>query len=117
MTNVGSYTGAASPNGTFDQGGNVNERNEAMLGLNRGLRGGGFLNDAGSLAAATRSDDDATIELGDTGFRIASLAPAPRPHVPVPSLSPAGLLVMVSVLCVAGYRRSWRSLAARGSRE
>ena len=33
MTAVGSYTGAASPIGTFDQGGNVSEWNESMFGL------------------------------------------------------------------------------------
>ncbi|GAG37158.1 unnamed protein product, partial [marine sediment metagenome] len=31
LTNVGSYTGSASPNGTFDQGGNVWEWNEAII--------------------------------------------------------------------------------------
>src|SRR5262249_40086626 len=31
LTAVGGYTGAASPNGTFDQGGNVWEWNEAVV--------------------------------------------------------------------------------------
>ena len=43
-TVVGSYTGSPSPYGTFDQGGNVLEFNEAVVfgGGMRGVRGGCF---------------------------------------------------------------------------
>jgi hypothetical protein len=46
VTDVRSYTASASPNGTFDQGGNVSEWNEAILPTfpsTRGHRGGGYL--------------------------------------------------------------------------
>ena len=44
LTPVGSYTGSASPYGTFDQGGNVWEWNEAIIErlAFRGIRGGSF---------------------------------------------------------------------------
>ena len=42
LTSVGSYPGSASPYGTFDQGGNVFEWNEAIAGTNRVARGGNF---------------------------------------------------------------------------
>jgi hypothetical protein len=41
LTNVGSYTGSAGPNGTFDQGGNAVEWADRIEVLeNRVIRGG-----------------------------------------------------------------------------
>lgn len=40
LTDVGSYVASASPYGTFDQGGNLNEWNETSFGSQRGYRGG-----------------------------------------------------------------------------
>ncbi len=49
-TETGAYTGSASPNGTFDQGGNVWEWNEEIVSFsNRGIRG--WLGSASVLAA------------------------------------------------------------------
>jgi formylglycine-generating enzyme required for sulfatase activity len=42
-TVVGEFQNSASPYGTFDQGGNVSEWNEAILYGGRGLRGGSFV--------------------------------------------------------------------------
>jgi formylglycine-generating enzyme required for sulfatase activity len=75
-TDVGSYPASASPHGTFDQGGNVIEWNEAVIGANRGARGGYFQSDATLAAAAARFDSVSTFESPVLGFRV-----APEPGV------------------------------------
>ena len=95
LTGVGLYTGSASPNGTFDQGGNVWEWTEALDGTNRVLRGGSLISDPSQLAAATRSAGNGADEFFEVGFRVAS--PIPEPGT--------GLLVMTGVLGLAGWRR------------
>ena len=96
LTGVGSYTGSESPNGTFDQGGNVWEWTEALDGpSNRVLRGGSFISIPSHLAAATQSAGNAADEFKEVGFRVAS--PIPEPGT--------GLLVMTGVLGLAGWRR------------
>jgi formylglycine-generating enzyme required for sulfatase activity len=96
LTDVGSYTGSASPYGTFDQGGNVFEWNEAIIsGTFRGMRGGSHLLGPGNLAAsarAVRSPSDSTVILG---FRVAMI---PEPGT--------GLLVIAGLLGLAGWRRA-----------
>ena len=49
---VGSYTGSAGPNGTFDQDGNVREWTEATRNSGRVSRGGSAVATAGALAAS-----------------------------------------------------------------
>jgi len=81
LRDVGSYAGSASPNGTFDQGGNVWEWNEAIIGSGRGLRGGSFSNNPGNLAASSRHDVlYPTYENNNLGFRVASI---PEPTTPL----------------------------------
>jgi formylglycine-generating enzyme required for sulfatase activity len=90
LTNKGSYPGSASPYGTFDQGGNLYEWNEAVIsGSDRGVRGGSFLFDEFTLAAWSRASGSPAGE-GGIGFRIAS--------VPEPG---TGLLVMTALLGLA----------------
>ncbi len=102
LTDIGSYTGSTSPNGTFDQGGNVSEWNEAIMGSTRGLRGGGFNAFPFMLAMSARFIiDEPTLEWGNMGFRVAS----PVPALPVPSLSLLGIAMLMSLLGLAGYRR------------
>jgi formylglycine-generating enzyme required for sulfatase activity len=73
-TAVGSYTGSASPSGTFDQGGNLWEWNEATVGIaSRSMRGGSFSSPVGRLAASLRVGVSPTSGADNLGFRVASL--------------------------------------------
>jgi formylglycine-generating enzyme required for sulfatase activity len=92
---VGAYTGSSSPNGTFDQGGNVSEWTEGILGTNRVGRGGNWRSAfPGNLGAAAR-DLTAPANSYDTGgFRVAM--------VPEPGTV---LLLGVGVMGLAASRR------------
>jgi formylglycine-generating enzyme len=74
LTAVGSYPGSASFYGTFDQGGNVFEWNDAVIsGSFRGLRGGSW-DDGGEflLRSSNRGGGFPAVGSGDFGFRVAS---------------------------------------------
>ncbi|MDT8389137.1 MAG: SUMF1/EgtB/PvdO family nonheme iron enzyme [Lentisphaeria bacterium] len=73
-TEVGAYSGSSSPYGTFDQGGNVWEFNEALVGTDRVYRGGSFssANTANTLKASSRSDFNPGVDDPYIGFRVAS---------------------------------------------
>jgi formylglycine-generating enzyme required for sulfatase activity len=81
-TIVGSYTGSASPNGTFDQGGNLWEWNEAIVNdvfnspAYRAIRGGAYGNFNFRFAAADRENTTPSLEFADVGFRM-SFIPEP----------------------------------------
>jgi formylglycine-generating enzyme required for sulfatase activity len=103
LTAVGSYTGSASPNGTYDQGGNVWEWNEAIIdGSSRGLRGGSFNHNVSNLKASTRSNTVPDAESSIMGFRVVSL--------PEPGMSAALLVGGLLLACLRGVRD--RRLAA-----
>jgi formylglycine-generating enzyme required for sulfatase activity len=74
-TVAGEFQNSDSPYGTFDQGGNVWEWNEAILtGSSRGLRGGSFYYDDGYLLASTRDYfSDPSSELSSFGFRVSAI--------------------------------------------
>jgi formylglycine-generating enzyme required for sulfatase activity len=79
-TPVGEFENSESPYGTFDQGGNVWEWNEAIIygghGQDgRGLRGGSFLvsDGVGDLRAGTRYDTNAGSEYCSGGFRVSEV--------------------------------------------
>jgi len=77
-TVVGEFQNSDSPYGTFDQGGNVWELNEAILsGSYRGARGGSFLShglDSGRyLIAGDRGHVDPSYELAELGFRVSEV--------------------------------------------
>ncbi len=73
-TDVGAYISSESPYGTFDQGGNIWERNEAVYGsLYRGLRGGAFNQDDSHLHASYRRVTTPTREVNTFGFRVAQV--------------------------------------------
>lgn len=96
LTDVGAYTNSASHYGTFDQGGNVWEWNDAILSIfstsHRGLRGGSFNNLVGNLQSSFRTDFEIpTLESSDIGFRVSSLAPIPEPSAYAAILGCLGL--------------------------
>ncbi len=100
----GTFALSDSPYGTFDQGGNVWEWNEALLyetSSSRGVRGGSFVSGANTLSASLRyycsSNSSPTDEFYDLGFRVAS----------VPEPGSATLLVCgaIGVLAYARRRR------------
>lgn len=73
-TEVGEFENSYSPYGTFDQGGNVWEWNEALItgGPVRGLRGGSFYQGI-ELLASDRTFSDPSIEYSDVGFRLSAV--------------------------------------------
>jgi formylglycine-generating enzyme required for sulfatase activity len=94
---VGAYALSASPNGTFDQGGNVQEWNESVLNTTlRGTRGGSFASAVATLSGAKRNGlDPSAGERVNTGFRVASVVPEPG----------TGLLVMTGLIGLACKKR------------
>ncbi len=77
FTDVGAYTGADSPYGTFDQSGNVFEWNEDLIGSFRGVRGGAWFNFEIILRSSNRAFNNPTRGLNSIGFRVASPVPEP----------------------------------------
>jgi formylglycine-generating enzyme required for sulfatase activity len=90
LTSVGAFTQADSYYGTFDQGGNVFEWNDAIISASRGLRGGSWGNDESNLRSSGRVDDDPALESDLVGFRIATV---PEPTVSVSLMLAGGLLL------------------------
>jgi len=82
-TNVGEFKNSASAYGTYDQGGNVWEWNEALVYANsgyayRGLRGGSFDCEGDKfLRASARNDHAMTDDAYSIGFRVVQAVPEP----------------------------------------
>ncbi len=92
VTDVGAYTGSDSHYGTFDQGGNVWEWNDAIVSTSlRGLRGGSFNDFDFLLQSSARNNSNPTLELISFGFRVSSLAPIPEPSAYAAILGCLGL--------------------------
>jgi formylglycine-generating enzyme required for sulfatase activity len=66
-------TGTMEQNGTFDMMGNVWEWNETLIGSNRGVRGGSYLNYASDIRSSAQEDYYPIAETGAIGFRVASV--------------------------------------------
>ncbi|REJ66979.1 MAG: PEP-CTERM sorting domain-containing protein [Planctomycetota bacterium] len=103
LTDVGEYGLSASPYGTFDQGGNVWEWNEALIGSDRGLRGSSWSAFSNGLAASGRISTNPYPgqEFFNFGFRIASTAEAVVPEPSTYAMAALGLLG----LGLYGWRR------------
>ena len=101
LTDGGAFSGSGSAYGTFDQGGNVWEWNDAVIddeviGSLRGVRGGSW--DGGgvlNLRSSSRYGDDPSYEDFFGGFRVASVAESSA--VPEP-----GQVMASGVLLVGG---------------
>jgi formylglycine-generating enzyme len=72
-TNVGEFENSESAYGAFDLGGNVWEWNEAVVRVDRGLRGGTFENPATILRASERSYTSVTFDAPYWGFRVSQV--------------------------------------------
>lgn len=74
LTVVGAYTGSVSPYGTFDQSGNVEEWNEALVaGIYRGHRGGSWGGTFTPLPSYNRQFQPPSLQSNRQGFRLASI--------------------------------------------
>lgn len=73
LTDVGAYSMATSPYGTWDQGGNVLEWNEAVISPFRGLRGGSWNTDMFGLRSDNRTHSEPSDRGLHRGFRVASI--------------------------------------------
>ncbi len=69
-TEAGYFGLSDSPYGTFDQGGNVYEWTEAVIGSGRGMRGGSAGAGGSKLHAATRESHTPGIAADSIGFRL-----------------------------------------------
>jgi formylglycine-generating enzyme required for sulfatase activity len=96
VTPVGSYSGSASPWGTFDQGGNVHEWNEAVneFGDGREIRGGSYQDSPIATSAGFPFSDLPSNETRVEGFRLVM--------IPEPS---TGLLLALGLLGLGRMRR------------
>ncbi len=94
VTDVGTYAADPSHYGTFDQGGNVWEWNDAIVSTSaRGYRGGSFSSFDGALQSSDRSLGSPTGEADSVGFRVSSLAPIPEPSAYAAILGCLGLTI------------------------
>lgn len=79
LTDVGAYSSSPTFYGTFDQGGNVWEWNEAIRDdMFRAVRGGSWYGNANLLQAPNWGSPYANGEFNSLGFRMATLIPEPN---------------------------------------
>jgi formylglycine-generating enzyme len=103
LTIKGSYTGSASPYGTFDQGGNVFEVTDTIsFGADRVARGGSYAFAASGAAAGSPNNAFTTTEAATLGFRLVMI---PEPGT--------GLLLIAGLLGLAYRQRRCRRAASR----
>jgi formylglycine-generating enzyme required for sulfatase activity len=90
LTDAAAYTSSTSPYGTFDQGGNVLEWNEALISpSSRGLRGGGWGNGSVVLLSSFRDGIFSSGAGVSVGFRVATV---PEPSTAVLAILACGIM-------------------------
>jgi formylglycine-generating enzyme required for sulfatase activity len=90
-TDVGTYSSDPSFYGTFDQGGNVWEWNDAVIGASRGWRGASYaMLDGVLLASSYRGVADPVVETPEIGFRLAIV---PEPSSMVLAMLASGVML------------------------
>ena len=95
VTDVGTYSDDASYYGTFDQGGNVWEFSDTIIGSARVMRGGAWGSGEGNLQSLERHDDFPTGETAYLGFRVTSIEPIPEPSAYAAILGCLGLSLAI----------------------
>jgi sulfatase modifying factor 1 len=94
--NVGAFSSSDSAYGTFDQGGNLDEWNETLIGAERGVRGGAFDNGpAFNLQADIRHSGDPASGKDYRGFRVACIAVVEQPVLNRIDVSPSNTTLHV----------------------
>lgn len=102
LTEVGTYgPGSQSAYGTNDQGGNVFEWNDGVIGSSRGLRGGSWDYTDHYMSSISRGDFEPTEETHNVGFRVAGTFTLAR----IPEPDAASLIGAAGVLLLARRRR------------
>lgn len=103
LTDVGAYTAAIGPYGTFDQAGNVSEWNEALSsGTLRSVRGGSYFSSYTSTILTRRDNYQPTWEFSYLGFRVATV-----PEPGTMTLAVAGMAMAWTL------RKLWRQRSPR----
>jgi len=91
LTDVGAFSNSASAYDTYDQGGNVFEWNDAVLGDSaRGFRGGSWYTDDFNLQSSGPAGSDPLLEFSFVGFRLTTV-PEPSTYALL-AMSAAGAL-------------------------
>lgn len=101
LTPVGAFTASPGPYGTYDQGGDVWQWNEAITNSNlfiHGKRGGSYQDNPNYLGVLYRDGSTSTTENPNLGFRVAA--------VPEPGSVVLGLFGVVGLLIYAWRRRA-----------
>lgn len=98
LTSAGAYSNASSPVGTYDQGGNVWEWNEALNNSFRAIRGGSWNDIPAFLNSSVRGYNGPADSSTSLGFRVAT--------IPEPSTVALAAVGLIAFTGIAVRRRS-----------